>query len=186
MSKPQVIDNFVEDSFCDYIIEKYTSRLIPMTILGSDNSGFRVAEGRWLEPKTDRVLQEFTKSVSEFTNTPLENQENPHIVKYNIGGEYKPHQDYFHKNTSYYDEMMDRGGQRGISCLLYLNDDFTGGETEFPNIELTIKPKKGSMVYWSSYDAQGKLDPDTLHAGLPVISGVKYVMLVWIRERIFR
>jgi len=76
---------------------------------------------------------------------------------------------------------MKRGGQRAKSALVYLNDDFTGGETEFPKINIRVSPQKGKLVLWDNTFEDGNPDHDSLHAGLPVISGTKYIAVIWIR-----
>lgn len=58
-----------------------------------------------------------------------------------------------------------------------------GGSTSFPNIGLQVQPKKGSAVFFANTDAQRRPDQQTLHAGDPVVSGVKYIATKWLRER---
>jgi prolyl 4-hydroxylase len=120
--------------------------------------------------------------ISSMINIPIENMEGTHVVKYQIGGEYKGHHDFFHPGEGYYENEIKRGGQRTKTALVYLNDDFTGGETEFPNISRMIKPLKGKLVIWDNMNDAGQLNYDSFHAGLPVISGVKYIAVIWIRE----
>jgi prolyl 4-hydroxylase len=68
---------------------------------------------------------------------------------------------------------------------MYLLPPEEGGETEFPDAGVTVVPKQGSAVYFEYQDAQGRLDHLTLHAGLPVIRGTKWIATRWIRERAF-
>ena len=115
---------------------------------------------------------------------PVENQEEIHIVKYEIGGEYKPHHDFFHVTEDYAAEHIANGGNRIKSALIYLNDDFEGGETEFPELNIIVKPELGKLVIWDNM-VDGKLDYTSIHAGLPVKSGIKYIAVVFIRENNF-
>jgi prolyl 4-hydroxylase len=78
---------------------------------------------------------------------------------------------------------MKSGGQRVYSCLFYLNDEFEGGETEFPIKKIKVTPKIGRMLMWSNLKIDGSLDFESLHAGLPVISGTKWIAIVWVREK---
>jgi len=80
---------------------------------------------------------------------------------------------------------MDRGGQRKYSALIYLNDDFEGGETYFPKINYTVKPEIGKMVIWENLNKDNSLNYDSLHAGLPVLSNEKWICIVWVRETKF-
>ena len=69
--------------------------------------------------------------------------------------------------------------------MIYLNDDFEGGETHFPSLNLVVKPKKGKLVIWDNVNEDGSLDFNSLHAGLPVKKGFKYIAVIWIRENKF-
>ena len=111
--------------------------------------------------------------------------ESIHVVKYSVGEEYKDHHDFFHPGEEYYEDEVNRGGQRLKTALVYLNDDFEGGETNFPNLNIKVDPKKGKLVLWDNIKDDGSLDYDSLHAGLPVKSGYKYIAVIWIRENEF-
>jgi predicted 2-oxoglutarate/Fe(II)-dependent dioxygenase YbiX len=66
--------------------------------------------------------------------------------------------------------------KRSISVLIYLNDDYEGGEIEFPNFKLMIKPKAGTLILFPSNYAYG-------HIAHPVTSGTKYVIVTWLHDR---
>ena len=68
------------------------------------------------------------------------------------------------------------GSRRSISVLIYLNDDYEGGEIEFPNFKLKIKPKAGTLILFPSNYAYG-------HIAHPVTSGTKYVIVTWLHDR---
>lgn len=86
------------------------------------------------------------------------------VLKYGVGEEYLAH----------YDGSTDTG--RIISALVYLNSDFEGGETEFPHFEITIKPRPGMLILFPSNFAYR-------HIAHPIISGNKYALVTWIRDR---
>lgn len=79
---------------------------------------------------------------------------------------------------------MARGGDRMFSVMFYLNDDFEEGGTLFvtPNIE--VRPKTGRCVIWKNY-LGGKPNAQSMHAGLPVKEGIKYIGVKWVRENKF-
>ena len=85
-------------------------------------------------------------------------------IKYATGTEYKSH--------------YDSGTQMGriISALVYLNDDYEGGELEFPSFGIKIKPKAGMLILFPSNFAYR-------HIAHPVKSGTKYALVTWIRDR---
>jgi prolyl 4-hydroxylase len=180
------IENFITNEDSEYLIDIADKNLKKMTVLGSKpDNNYRVADGTWLSD-SDEKCKNLRKRISEITNFPVENMEQTHIVKYNVGGEYKVHHDFFHENTDYYQTQVAKGGQRSLSALIYLNDDFEGGETDFPKLKKTIKPKKNKLVIWKNLKDNGELNHDSLHAGLPVTKGTKYICIIWIREKSFK
>jgi prolyl 4-hydroxylase len=176
--------NFLTKEECDQIIKLAENQMKPATTLGTQIEGYRVAETTWLD-NDNIIVSSYKKKVSELFDIPVENMENLHIVRYVIGGEYKNHQDFFHPGESYYDEHIKRGGQRLMTTIIYLNDEFTGGETDFPELNMRIKPETGKLISWKNLDENENLLYNTLHAGLPVISGTKYIATIWIRESKF-
>jgi len=180
-----IIDNVLTDLECKRLIELGSKNFTKAGTLGKQIDGYRTADGSWLKEK-DELVDKVINMVSIMTGNPIENQEHVHIVKYNIGGEFKPHHDFFHENEEYYKDHIKLGGQRITSCLFYLNDNFEGGETEFPLKKLKVTPRTGRLLIWSNVKPDDTLDYESLHAGLPIISGVKYVAIVWIRESKFK
>ena len=140
----------------------------------------RKACGMWLDNSIP-VISKIQKRVSKLVNKPLENFESLHIVKYEVGGEYKPHVDSFLEGKEYSKIETFRGGQRQFSALFYLNDDFEGGETDFPNLQVTVVPKKNKLIIWKNITENGSPDQSSNHAGLPVTKGTKYIGIWWIR-----
>jgi prolyl 4-hydroxylase len=177
-------ENFLSIDECNALIEHASPQFYKTTTLGKVIDGYRTAEGAWLSKDVPDVLK-FRNMVSEYVSMPVENMEGTHIVKYEVGGEYKTHHDFFHPGENYFDGEIKRGGQRLKSALVYLNDDFTGGETDFPKISTTIKPQLGKLVVWTNLNPDGSLDYNSLHAGLPVLTGTKYIAVIWIRENKF-
>jgi predicted 2-oxoglutarate/Fe(II)-dependent dioxygenase YbiX len=86
------------------------------------------------------------------------------LLKYSSGEEYKYHYD------------GDTESKRSISVLIYLNDDYTGGEIEFPNFKIKIKPKAGTLMLFPSNYAYG-------HIAHPVESGTKYAIVTFLQDR---
>jgi prolyl 4-hydroxylase len=181
----KIIDNFLTEDECLELIDSVKDKLSAASVLGQEIDGYRVATTSWINNKTPLVnkIQTF---LSKETNLPIENQEEIHIVKYDIGGQYKNHQDFFHPDEDYYEEEMKYGGQRVFTCLIYLNEDFIGGDTHFPNKKFMVNPKTGRLIIWRNLTEDNLLDYDSLHAGLPVDIGEKLIALVWVRENKFK
>jgi prolyl 4-hydroxylase len=113
--------------------------------------------------------------------TTKNNFEDIQIVRYEQDGKYDPHYDGTECNGD--DEDPCLKNQRIATLLIYLNDDFEGGATRFPNLDVSIKPKKGNAVFfWVSDPATGLLYKKTLHGGDPVLSGEKWIATQWIRR----
>lgn len=177
-------EQVISDELCDTLIRICDSSLQQMTTLGKEIDGYRTAQGCWISRTSDES-EKILELMSRYTGYPIDNMESCHLVKYDVGGEYKEHHDFFHPGEEYYEGCMKQGGQRVKSCLIYLNDDFIGGQTYFPALNRVIEPKKGKMVIWDNFTEDDLLDYDSIHAGLPVRSGKKYILIVWIRRNKF-
>jgi prolyl 4-hydroxylase len=66
---------------------------------------------------------------------------------------------------------------------MYLNDDYEGGETDFPALGLRHRGRKGDALLWANVDRVGDPDRRTLHAGLAATRGEKWLLSQWIRDR---
>ncbi|MCL6249491.1 2OG-Fe(II) oxygenase [Altererythrobacter sp. KTW20L] len=106
--------------------------------------------------------------------------------RYMPGQEFKPHHDWFHPNTSYWEIETARGGQRAWTAMVYLNDVDEGGTTDFTDLGMAIEPKAGVLLLWNNTDAQGLPNHATIHAGRPVVRGAKYVITKWYRAKPWR
>ena len=80
-----------------------------------------------------------------------------------------------------YQSLAD-GGQRAQTVLLYLNDDYSGGSTCFPKLHLDIKGHRGDLLQFHNLGADGLGHRDSLHAGMPVMAGEKWLLSLWIRS----
>jgi len=119
------------------------------------------------------AIQKIVNLASQMSGKPLANCEAPIVLKNNSGGERLLCGD----SESCY-EFRNLGGER-IGCLVvYLNDDFTGGELFFESSGgMKIKPEAGTGVYYRPL-----LTHRNVHKGLPVKSGTKYTCVVFVRD----
>lgn len=136
------------------------------------SSSFSDQDGRfnWLREKV------FQSVKDKFEHLTLEHLEPVHVLRYGVGEEYKKHCDFFNSPT-----YTSTTNDRMASAIVYLSEGFKGGETSFPDIGLKVVPEKGSLLFFDykySYDINKK----TIHAGLPVTEGTKYIATVWIRH----
>jgi len=110
------------------------------------------------------LLLASTTPYAEKHHIPYLSHENYHVLKYQDGQEYKAHAD----------GGTDLG--RAISAILYLNDDYEGGEIEFPNFNVKIKPQRGMLILFPSTYPY-------VHIAHPVTQGTKYAIVTWIKDR---
>ena len=103
--------------------------------------------------------------------------------RYAVGQQFKPHHDFFYPNTVYWDEMMRTGGQRTWTAMAFLNTPEDGGQTNFPKAKIKVAPVAGNLLVWNNLDAAGEPNNYTLHEGMPVLAGTKYIITKWHRER---
>ena len=120
---------------------------------------------------------------------PIRNAEQYQLVYYKKGAQYKPHFDSFDYETEDGKNNWEPGGQRMITVIAYLNDVEEGGETGFPELGINIPPKKGNAVVFHNTltnDAatHPKINPRSLHGGMPVIKGEKWMVNLWFRENL--
>lgn len=101
--------------------------------------------------------------------------------RYGEGQQFKAHRDTFGPDC--YAQHCSELGQRTWTGMVYLNAPDEGGATRFPLVGLEVSPQPGMLLAWNNLLPDGSIDGDTLHAGLPVIRGVKYVLTKWFRER---
>lgn len=106
------------------------------------------------------------------------------VLRYEPGQQYRPHRDYVPPGAIERDRP--HAGNRARTICVYLNDVEAGGETEFPVAGLKVAPKAGTAVLFDNLDAEGMPDPDSLHAGLPVERGVKWLATLWLRQGRYR
>jgi prolyl 4-hydroxylase len=109
--------------------------------------------------------------------------ESPQILHYAVGQEFKPHVDFLDPNVPGYARDIEKRGQRAATFLIYLNDDYEGGETEFPLLGIRHKARKGEGLLFWNLDETHRPDSRMLHAGLPPARGEKWVLSQWLRDR---
>ncbi len=106
------------------------------------------------------------------------------VLRYAPGQEYRPHRDYLGAEAMERDRPS--AGNRRRTICTYLNTPLEGGATDFPTVGVRVEPEAGRAVVFDSLDADGRPDADSLHAGLPVERGEKWLATLWLRERAYR
>ena len=106
------------------------------------------------------------------------------VLHYAPGERFLPHYDFLDPDARGMAAEIARSGQRVATFLLYLNDDYDGGETAFPRLGLSHRGGAGEGLYFSNLGRDRQPDRRTLHAGLAPTGGEKWVLSQWIRDRV--
>lgn len=158
-------------------IDKQTGRADVITERSSEGTFFHRAE--------NALVQKLETRLAKLMNWPIENGEGLQILRYPVGAEYRPHFDFFPPIDPGSAVHLAEGGQRVATLVMYLNDVEEGGGTDFPDVGLSIVPRQGRAVYFAYTGHFGEIDPLSLHAGLPVIRGEKWIATKWLRQKAY-
>ncbi len=183
-----VFGNLLSDEECESLIELSQPKLARSHTVDNQTGGeevnsARTSDGMFFARAEHPVVERVEKRLAELLKWPFENGEGLQVLRYRMGAQYVPHYDYFDPAQPGTAKIVQRGGQRVATIVMYLRTPERGGATIFPDIGLEVQPVKGSGVFFS-YD-QPHPDTKTLHGGTPVTLGEKYVATKWLRESEF-
>ena len=130
----------------------------------------------------DHVLEALERCISRVSGVPVQHGEFLQILRYLPGEEFRPHVDYFNESGARVQRALADGGQRAQTVLLYLNDAYTGGSTFFPTLQLDVRGRRGDVLHFHNLGAEGLGHRDSLHAGMPVTAGEKWLLSQWVRS----
>jgi prolyl 4-hydroxylase len=177
---------FAPPDLCADLIALVDRDRRPSTI--ADDNGdplFRTSETCDLAadlPAVQRIEAMITQlcGIDPAYGEPLQGQ------RYDVGQEFKAHTDYFAPGGVDYTRFCTLSGQRTWTFMIYLNDVVAGGATRFKLLDKTFQPEAGKLLFWNNRLADGGINPATLHHGMKVRKGVKYVITKWYREKPWR
>lgn len=105
------------------------------------------------------------------------------VIVYRPGEEYRAHFDFILDSDGLAARDIARRGQRVATSLVRLNEEFAGGDTVFPRLDIRWTGKRGDGLSFDNVDADGRCHKASLHAGEPVATGIKVIASLWLRER---
>lgn len=182
---PKHLKNFITSEQCNIIIQLSQNRLVDSEILSGTNKNIRNSQQSWIS-KNDPITYPIFKKASNMFNIPFENGEDLQVVRYLPGQFFNEHHDSCCDDNDKCMNFIKRGGQRVLTILIYLNNDFEGGFTYFKNLELKFKINKGdALVFYPLATGTNQCHPYALHAGMPVTHGEKWIANLWFREEKF-
>lgn len=182
----RVLEGLLSDAECAELIELARPRLERARTVDADGSqqvdDRRTSEGMFFTLNERPLIGRIEQRLASLLGVPANHGEGLQILHYLPGQEYKPHFDWFDPAQPGFGTITATGGQRIASVVMYLNTPEQGGGTAFPEIGLTVTARRGAAVYFA-YESD---DMSSLHAGLPVRRGEKWIATKWLRERPYR
>lgn len=184
-----VIEEFLPKAACDWLIATAAPRLKRATV----RSG---ATGKSIESadrtnssvafdltETDLIIRLVQERLARALGVSSAYHEYPSILHYEIGQTFATHNDFFEPTGGGYAEIQTQAGQRVATFLIYLNEDFDGGETDFPLLKWRFKGRTGDALFFWNVDQSGAVERGLAHTGLPPTRGEKWLFSQWVRER---
>jgi prolyl 4-hydroxylase len=115
---------------------------------------------------------------------PVQHAEGPTILHYSVGEQITNHVDFVNPAIADYASVIEQRGERIITFLLYLNDDYDGGETDFPRLVVRHRGSRRGGLFFTNALPNGKPDARMVHAGLPPTRGEKWIVSQFFRSRV--
>jgi prolyl 4-hydroxylase len=177
------IPHFLSDEECDQVVTLVNQRLRPSTLtIQTVDDTYRNSKSRDLCLIDDPIVGIVDNRIAHTVGIQLPYAEGTQAQRYDVGEQFKQHTDFFEPGTSEYQQFAGSRGNRTWTFMIYLNNVELGGGTRFFSIDQTFMPEKGLALAWNNLRPDGHVNPDTLHAGLPVEAGCKMIITKWFRE----
>jgi len=174
---------------CDWVIARGRERLAPAQVYDPATGGpvrdgaRRNSAAEFALVDTDMVLLAVRERLAAISGLQVTGMQGPQVLHYAVGERFSPHYDFLDPALEGPARDIAVRGQRVATCLVYLNDDLDGGETDFPELGLRHRGGRGDALVFMNVDPEGRPDRRTLHAGLAPSRGEKWVLSQWVRDR---
>lgn len=155
---------------------RYTPRETPNQIRTNSTAGFKVTDA-------DLIVAVLQERLAAAADMDVRAMEGPQVLHYATGQEYRHHFDFMEPDMPGNAPSIARYGQRVATLLVYLNEGYEGGETDFIRLNLRHKGRPGDVLMFRNLDSADEPDRRMLHAGLEVVSGEKWLFSQWVRDR---
>ena len=178
-----IVRGFLDADACAALIGTIDANRRPSEIADDLGiAGFRTSETCDLDSR-DPVVAEVERRISDLLGLDILAGEPLQGQRYAPGQEFKPHTDTFEPTGPDYFTHCAETGNRTWTAMVYLNEPEDGGATRFKAIGKSIRPETGKLLAWNNLLADGRPNPATIHQGMKVRRGTKYVLTKWFRER---
>jgi prolyl 4-hydroxylase len=186
------VPDLVPPAVCNWLIGRAHGRLQPALVYDSVSKSNEVHKMRTntmatFDYATYDVVQFLVQArMSLSCGYPMQHFETPMVLHYNVGEQITPHFDFIDAQAADYAQQISEMGQRMITFLLYLNNDYEGGETTFPELGIVHRGVAGDGLYF--INAHPDLSPDRrmLHTGSPPTAGEKWIVTQFIVSKRLR
>jgi prolyl 4-hydroxylase len=178
----------IPDPICTWLVDSSRGRLVRARVYDPLGQRETVSDTRSNTTATFGIAE---VSVLHFLvqarmasgcGVPLNHFEAPAVLHYEVGEQITPHFDFIDPRSPDYERQVRTQGQRIFTFLIYLNDDYEGGETAFPQLGIEHRGVRREGLLFANLDARGSPDLRMLHAGKPPTRGEKWVFSQFIRR----
>lgn len=177
-----VYQGFLSPGECKGLIDLIDAAAVPSTLYaGTAQAGFRTSYSCHLNC-WDPLVSQVEARMSDVLGIDNGYAETMQGQRYSVGQEFKAHHDFFHPGQEYWQRERLAGGQRTWTAMIFLDEPEEGGNTEFPELGVGVRPQAGKMLIWNNATPDGTLNHKTLHTGTPVTAGVKHIITKWYRQ----
>lgn len=177
------VPGFLTPAECDRFIAMVEAVAKPSTLYDqSYDAGVRTSYSGDVDP-TDPFVRMITRRIDDLLGMEGSWGETVQGQRYLPGQEFRIHCDWFPTDSAFWKTESALGGQRSWTAMIYLSDVEEGGATDFPYLHYSSVPQRGSLLVWNNVSPEGVPNMMTLHAGTPVVKGVKYIVTKWYRTR---
>ncbi|MGD9980880.1 MAG: 2OG-Fe(II) oxygenase [Hyphomonadaceae bacterium] len=180
---------FATPAMCSWLIARAERRLAPSMVNDSVTGQARQHPNRTActcaigPDDRDLIVAVLQARAANLTHVPVENHEAPNVISYEPGQKFGLHVDFVDPRNPLFARELAILGQRTVTVVTYLNEDFDEAPTQFPALKLNVRGATGDAIAWFNVRADGSPDPNTVHAGMPPTRGRKWVLSQWIRDR---
>lgn len=148
------------------VVDPRSGQQVPNPIRTSSAAGFPFVN-------ENPAIHALNRRLAAASGTDVRAGEPLQVLHYEPGQQYREHSDAL--------PGVAASQQRVMTFLVYLNEDFEGGQTSFPRLGISFRGQAGDGLLFRNASDDGAPDPRSIHAGLPVTRGVKHLASRWIR-----
>lgn len=179
----KIIDPIFSNDFCSEVINAANNHFQISNVDDGKLPGIRKSSSFDITSNIkNKTINLFNKNYLNAFASNFEHDD-IQITRYEEGEYYLPHFDAY--NFFLNKKIKEKKYQRIKTIILYLNDDYDGGQIYFSNLNLKIKPSRGNfLVFENCIGESHYIHPNALHESKIVTRGVKYIATLWLKEPI--